>query len=103
MQKCYKLSQLLAEKVLWKFQKCQKHIEKDIGFSLCTALPHYHMSSYLRKCTEVESTRKVLGMEGAKSEIGRQRYEVQGCGRVRFEPEVMRGMPESHGQAGEAR
>ena len=61
------------------------------------------MSSYLWKCTEVELTRKVLEMERVKSKVWGRRYEVQSCGRVRFGLEVMRGMLESHGQAGEAR
>ena len=63
LSQCYKLSQLLARKVLWKCWKCQKHIEKDIGFSLCTAQPLYHMSSYLRRSTEVEQTGKVPEVE----------------------------------------
>ena len=42
-------------------QKYWKPIEKDVGFSLCTALPLYHVSLHLWKSTEAK-----LSWEGSK-------------------------------------
>ena len=65
------------------------------------------MSLYLQKSTEAESNWK--GSKGRMTEVwgsGLKR-EVQGakevCGKVRFGSEVVKGMLESHSQAGEAR
>ena len=59
----------LPERYSGSFQGFWKHIKKDIGFSSCAAPPLYHMSSYLQKCTQAEST-------GRGSRNGRSCYEA---------------------------